>query len=158
MAKVKVLIEGYTSGETGGHSCSTVYLVKDGNLKIIVDPGTLPSQNLLIKKLKKESLKPENIDVWSKCDGNISKSIKLIKSPGHSDDSITLLVKTKKGVIAICGDVFWQEDFPKKDSLANDLKKLKKSRKKVLKLADYLIPGHGKMFKNPRRENESYQI
>jgi len=30
---------------------------------------------------------------------------------------------------------------------ANDLDRLQKSRIKVLELADYIIPGHGKIFK-----------
>ena len=29
MAEVKILVEGYTSGDTGGHSCSTIVLIKD---------------------------------------------------------------------------------------------------------------------------------
>ena len=73
--------------------------------------------------------------------------IRIIKTPGHNYDGITLLVKTEKGIIAICGDVFWKENFPDDDPYASDKEKLKESRKKILKLADYIIPGHGKMFK-----------
>jgi hypothetical protein len=34
MAEVKILIEGYTSGETGGHSCLTVVLLMEKCLKL----------------------------------------------------------------------------------------------------------------------------
>jgi glyoxylase-like metal-dependent hydrolase (beta-lactamase superfamily II) len=78
---------------------------------------------------------------------NFSEDIKIIKTPGHNYDSLTMLVKTTKGIVAICGDVFWKENRPKKDPYATDLKKLDESRKKILKIADYIIPGHGKMFK-----------
>jgi len=33
------------------------------------------------------------------------------------------------------------------DEFATDIEKLKESRKKVLEIADWIIPGHGKMFK-----------
>jgi glyoxylase-like metal-dependent hydrolase (beta-lactamase superfamily II) len=76
-----------------------------------------------------------------------TENIRIIKTPGHNYDSITLLVKTDDGIVAICGDVFWKEDFPKDDPYASDKEKLEESRKKVLEMADYIIPGHGKMFK-----------
>lgn len=76
-----------------------------------------------------------------------SNDIRAIKTSGHNYDGITLLVKTKKGTIAICGDVFWKKNYPENDPYATDLKKLQKSREIVLKSADYIIPGHGDMFK-----------
>jgi glyoxylase-like metal-dependent hydrolase (beta-lactamase superfamily II) len=84
------------------------------------------------------------VDAW---DEQFTKDIKIIKTPGHAYTSITLLVKTEKGIIAIVGDVFWKENFPEKDEYADEPKILKESRKKVLELADYIIPGHGGMFK-----------
>jgi glyoxylase-like metal-dependent hydrolase (beta-lactamase superfamily II) len=59
-------------------------------------------------------------------------------------------VKTDQGKIAICGDVFWKKDYPKTpedDPYADDRKTLKKTRKKVLEMADYIIPGHGRIFR-----------
>ena len=87
-----------------------------------------------------------------------SNNIEIIKTPGHNSDCRTILVKTEKGVIAICEDVFWWRDNEKQkidekslinheDPYATDKEKLKASRKKLLEVADYIIPGHGKMFK-----------
>jgi len=92
--------------------------------------------------------------IWEKDKCNdwkeqFTRDIKIIKTPGHNFDALTLLVKTKKGIIAVCGDVFWKENYPKepKDDLyASDKEKLKESRKKVMEMADFVIPGHGKMF------------
>ena len=84
------------------------------------------------------------VDDWEE---DFSPDIKIIKTPGHSDNSITFLVKTEKGIVAICGDVFWKENFPEKDEYASDIKALEKSRKKVLDLADFIIPGHGNIYK-----------
>ena len=181
MAEVKVLIEGYASSlDTGGHSCSTVALVQDKGLNIIIDPGTLPNQKMLIDKLKKVGLDVDDInivfithshmdhyrnigmfpkakaldywgwwesDVWNEYKNPLTNNIKIIRTPGHSSDGVTLLVETSKGKIAICGDVFWKEDYPKNDPYANNKKKLRESREKVIKMADWIIPGHGKMFK-----------
>lgn len=61
-----------------------------------------------------------------------------------------MFVKTDKGIVAICGDVFWKENFPEDDPYASDKEKLKESRKKVLEIADWVIPGHGKIFKVKR--------
>lgn len=57
------------------------------------------------------------------------------------------MVNTDIGKIAICGDVLWNEDGPLDDPHASDKKELEESRKKILKLANYIIPGHGPMFK-----------
>lgn len=87
-------------------------------------------------------------DLFGKRDNNITENIEIINTPGHSEDSITILVKnTKDGVIAICGDVFFKENHSGVDRHATDREKLEESRKLVLSLANYVIPGHGKMFK-----------
>jgi len=90
--------------------------------------------------------------------GILGPNIEIIKTPGHNSDCRTLLVKTEQGIIAISEDVFWWYDSKEQkldreslikheDSYATDKEKLKESRKKVLELADWVIPGHGKMFK-----------
>jgi glyoxylase-like metal-dependent hydrolase (beta-lactamase superfamily II) len=77
-------------------------------------------------------------------------NIEIVRTPGHSYDGISLLVETSKGILAIVGDVFWKENFPSDDPYANDKKELKQSREKIIELADYVIPGHGKMFKTKK--------
>jgi len=79
----------------------------------------------------------------------ISPNVSIIHTPGHAIEHASLKVKTDKGVIIAAGDVWWFSDMtPKIDKMAWDQKKLEKSRKKILKTADWIIPGHGKMFKN----------
>jgi glyoxylase-like metal-dependent hydrolase (beta-lactamase superfamily II) len=84
--------------------------------------------------------------------------VKIIQTPGHADEHCSLLVETKKGKIVVAADVFWWRDDEEqrtdtenllnhKDDYANDEEELIKSRKKLLEIADYIIPGHGKMFK-----------
>ena len=86
----------------------------------------------------------QTVDDWKE---QFTDDIRIIKTPGHSSDSITLLVKTEQGTIAVCGDVFWKENSSEDDPYASDKEKLKESRGKVLEMADYIIHGHGGMFK-----------
>lgn len=92
--------------------------------------------------------------------GNLPETdIKIIPTPGHAHEHCSLLVPTENsGNIVIAGDVFWWEDGEKqktdrksllghKDPFVKDEEALLESRKKLLKIADYIIPGHGKMFK-----------
>ena len=184
MAEVKVLIPGYTTADSlekgEEKTCATITLVRDKGIVMVVDPGILESQQVLVDALKKESLKVKDVNliclthshidhyrnigmfpdaktlefygIWYKntCDAweeQFTKDIKIIKTPGHDSTSITLLVKTNKGIVAICGDVFWKENQPDKDIYADNPRLLKESRKKVLELADYIIPGHADIFK-----------
>ena len=85
--------------------------------------------------------------------------IKIIKTPGHDMFHCSVLVPTEDfGKIVIAGDIFWWRDNEKqktdKESLINhkdpyvkNEEALINSRKKVLDIADYIIPGRGKMFK-----------
>ena len=50
-------------------------------------------------------------------------------------------------MVAICGDVFWKENYPENDEYASNGEALEESRKKVLALADYIIPGHDDIYK-----------
>lgn len=64
MAEVKVLVEGYTSNDFGEEkTCSTISLIKDGELNIVVDPGVLSDQKILVDGLANQGLSVEDIDV-----------------------------------------------------------------------------------------------
>jgi len=76
-----------------------------------------------------------------------SDNIEIVKTPGHSRDSMSLVVKTEIGIIAIVGDLWWQENYPIFDKVAENNDVLAIERAKMLVLADYVIPGHSGMFK-----------
>jgi len=108
----------------------------------------------------------DNSDIYS-WDGKIEAhdgkipgtDIEIIRTPGHDMFHCSVLVKTNEfGKVIIAGDVFWWEDSQEqktdkeslmkhKDPYMKNKEKLTNSRKKILELADYIIPGHGEMFK-----------
>lgn len=83
--------------------------------------------------------------------------LEIIQTPGHSPEHCSLVVPTREGTYVVAGDVFWwtddeeqKIDVGKEDDAHPaevDMQKLIESRKKILEIADYIIPGHGKMFK-----------
>ena len=84
--------------------------------------------------------------------GENGNFLKIINTPGHSGQDLSVLVRTKKGNVAVVGDLFWS-----KEDWENDLEFLelcvnpemqKRSRDYVRKLKpDFVIPGHGPAFK-----------
>jgi len=86
-------------------------------------------------------------------------NIKIIQTPGHDQFHCSLLVETDDlGKVMVAGDLFWWWDeerqmndqfslLNRQDPYVKDKKAISESRKKILKIADYIIPGHGKMFK-----------
>jgi len=188
-AEVKILVEGFTNAdsvaETGEeHTQPTISLVRDGDLIMVVDPGILESQQILLDALEKENLTVQDVNIvcithshidhyrnigmfpdakileyfglWNKTtvenwSESFTENIQVLHTPGHDYTGISLFVTTADGVVSICGDVFWKENYPQDphgDAYASNPEKLKESRLMVLKMADWIIPGHGGMYKN----------
>ena len=85
-------------------------------------------------------------------------NVKIIETPGHAPEHTALLVETDEGNVVIAGDVFWwmnkweqktdkESLLSLKDPFVKNEDELRESRQKLLELADWIIPGHGKMFK-----------
>ena len=87
-------------------------------------------------------------DVWTDRDAEgfeLSESVKLIRTPGHTMEDITTLVGTHDGVVAFT-HVWWDADGPETDPFAVDAKLLSASRERVLSMADLIVPAHGAPF------------
>ncbi|WP_395297397.1 MBL fold metallo-hydrolase [Kitasatospora hibisci] len=88
-------------------------------------------------------------DQWTSRDAEgyeLSPSLRLIRTPGHSREDITLLAGTATGVTAFVGDLWWRPDGPEEDPVSPDRELLRASRLRVLKAADLIVPGHGPAF------------
>ncbi|MBI3955635.1 MBL fold metallo-hydrolase [Candidatus Gottesmanbacteria bacterium] len=84
----------------------------------------------------------------------IDEYVSVIHTPGHDNRSTSVLVKTVKGVVAITGDLFeYNKDWLTVDSSeawepwSQDKDLQNASRNKIWAVADYIVPGHGDMFK-----------
>jgi len=82
----------------------------------------------------------------------IAKNVKIIETPGHTIDQISLVIKTKEGNVVITGDAIPSKEWTDQNKkpvpdFVYSVDKFIESRRNILSIADYIIPGHGKMFK-----------
>jgi glyoxylase-like metal-dependent hydrolase (beta-lactamase superfamily II) len=75
----------------------------------------------------------------------LSPSVRLIETPGHSPQDITTLVGTPDGVVA-CTHLWWTATVPVEDPYATDPEALHAGRRRVLEVASLVVPGHGPPF------------
>ncbi|MDH2416672.1 MBL fold metallo-hydrolase [Nocardioides sp. CER19] len=89
-------------------------------------------------------------DTWTDrpADGfQLSSSVRLMSTPGHSAQDITTLVDTAEGLV-VCTHLWWHEHGPATDPRAEDQEALDRSRARLLELDPVLIvPGHGAPFR-----------
>lgn len=87
-----------------------------------------------------------DFDIINKGKNIITPNVYIKSTPGHAMDEGSVIVKTEDGIVAIAGDLFFN-DQSERNIFVHDLKDFKRSRTEILKLADFIIPGHGGMFK-----------
>ena len=76
----------------------------------------------------------------------LSPSVRLMTTPGHTAQDITTLVTTGHG-LAACTHLWWSREGPAVDPLAEDQELLERSRARLLALEPAIIvPGHGTPF------------
>jgi glyoxylase-like metal-dependent hydrolase (beta-lactamase superfamily II) len=75
----------------------------------------------------------------------ISPSVRLLRTPGHTAEDISTIASTASGVYA-CTHAWWGADGPAEDPLGADAKALAKSRELLLGIATVIIPGHAAPF------------
>jgi len=93
-----------------------------------------------INGIKTEIVELENLE--------IAKGVTVILTPGHFPYHASVIVETKEGIVAIAGDAILKEEtlnmipYPQ----WNDEEYLQ-SQKKIAEIADWIVPGHGEMFR-----------
>lgn len=98
-------------------------------------------------------------------DGKIpGTDIEIISCPGHDQFHCAVALDTKEyGKVVVAADLFWWLDNAEQlidiqslihleDPYMKDREILKESRKNILNIADYIIPGHGKPFIVPQNQ------
>jgi glyoxylase-like metal-dependent hydrolase (beta-lactamase superfamily II) len=87
-------------------------------------------------------------DLWTSrpADGvELSPSIRLLHTPGHTLQDVTTLIGTADGIVA-CTHLWWSSGGPADDPYAPDRAVLRASRERVLLVASLIVPGHGEPF------------
>jgi glyoxylase-like metal-dependent hydrolase (beta-lactamase superfamily II) len=88
-------------------------------------------------------------DLWVDREGDgfeVSPSVVLTRTPGHTADCLTVLAGTAEGIVALT-HLWWTADGPLEDPRATDPAALHTSRERILTIADLIVPGHGAMFR-----------
>ena len=76
----------------------------------------------------------------------LADDITLIRTPGHTNEDISTVVRTEAGLI-VCTHAWWFEGGPDEDPYAPDQEVLIRSRERILALEPALVvPGHGPAF------------
>jgi glyoxylase-like metal-dependent hydrolase (beta-lactamase superfamily II) len=179
-AELHVLTAGYIR-RPENRVASTVTFVRDGDLRLVVDPGLVVSPDAILGPLADLGVRPEDItdvvfshhhpdhtlnaalfpaarfhdhwatyqrDVWiipEQTDRDLSRSVRLVATPGHTPQDITTLVSTPDGVAALT-HLWWSVAGPREDPYATDPDALHAGRARILDIADLIVPGHGAPF------------
>jgi glyoxylase-like metal-dependent hydrolase (beta-lactamase superfamily II) len=183
-AEVHMLFNGYAdegATPTTSRVASTVALVREGDVRVIIDPGMVPDPTAILEPLASLGESPATItdvifshhhpdhtlnaalfprarfhDYWAIYQGDswedrpaegyeLSPSIRLIETPGHTPQDITTLVGTSDGVVAFT-HLWWSAAGPAEDPLADDMAAIHRNRERVLQVATLIVPGHGAAF------------
>lgn len=86
----------------------------------------------------------------------IDDYVKIVPTPGHTLQDVSVIVKTRnRGIVAITGDLFENETDLEDDNIwkaagSDSVEVQIESRNKILKIANWIVPGHGTMFKVER--------
>lgn len=156
---------------------SSVTMIINGRHKIIVDSGLMGEEELLCKALAELGVKPEEIDcivnthshpdhcgnnhLFSKAkvlttkEGDvIAPGVYVLATPGHSMDSVSVVVEMQMKTIVISGDALptlgnFQKRVP--PALHVDCDLAVASMQRILALADFVVPGHDFPFSISRK-------
>jgi N-acyl homoserine lactone hydrolase len=150
---------------------SSVTLISIGTRRIIVDTGLKGEEEIILEGLARRGLNPEDIDsvinthahqdhtgnnflfsranvLFPKEGDLIAPGVKIIDTPGHSMDSISVVVESQH-VVVLAGDAL--------PTFSNYIKSVPpahhvdrgmacRSMSRILKIADVVIPGHDRPF------------
>jgi glyoxylase-like metal-dependent hydrolase (beta-lactamase superfamily II) len=178
---VDILFEGYL-GRPDERVASTVALVRDDDVAVVVDPGLVPGPDSILGPLDALGVGAGDVtdvvfshhhpdhtlnaalfpqarfhdhwaiyrgDLWTSRDAEgfrISAGVSLIRTPGHTEEDISTLVRTDQGLVVFT-HAWWTADGPDVDPYAFDMSVLRESRARILGLAPAtIVPGHGAPF------------
>ena len=80
----------------------------------------------------------------------IDDSVEVIATPGHTKQDVSVIVRVSGGIVAVVGDLFESADDLEQEELWRSSSEFpeeqERNRRKILAMADYIVPGHGDVF------------
>jgi N-acyl homoserine lactone hydrolase len=172
--KVHLLKSGSILRDEGGKildARSSVTLVIQESKKIVVDTGLFGEEEIILNALARLELRPENIDAVinthshpDHCGNNhiffeseiivpkegeiIAPGLWIMKTPGHSRDSISVVVEASE-IVVVAGDALPTFDNFLKNvppALHVDSNLAVSSMERIISLAEVVVPGHDRPF------------
>jgi glyoxylase-like metal-dependent hydrolase (beta-lactamase superfamily II) len=81
------------------------------------------------------------------CEGRrLSPSVVLMRTPGHTAEDLSTVARTADGTVVFT-HLWWTAEGPADDPYAPDHVVLHDSRRRVLEVADLIVPAHGEPFR-----------
>jgi glyoxylase-like metal-dependent hydrolase (beta-lactamase superfamily II) len=115
-------------------------IFKNAILYVQHSPGEGKGSKWDINDMTVVAIKLDNLE--------IAKDVRIILTPGHVPAHLSVVVKTNQGNVVVAGDAITKKEFLNKIPYPQwDNEKFLESQKKILEIADWIIPGHGGMFK-----------
>ena len=161
---------------------SSVTLISTDTRKIIVDTGLKGEEKIILKGLAERGLNPEDIDsvinththrdhtgnnflfsragIISPKEGDqIAPGVKIIETPGHSTDSISVVVESQN-VVVLAGDALptfsnYIKGVPPAHHVDRGM--ACRSMSRILNIADVVVPGHDRPFSVQDKAYTSFQ-
>jgi glyoxylase-like metal-dependent hydrolase (beta-lactamase superfamily II) len=83
----------------------------------------------------------------SECDGRVlAPSVVLARTPGHTAEDLATIAGTPDGIV-VCTHSWFHAESAVDDEDPDDADQLRESRRRILAIADRIIPGHGPAFR-----------
>ncbi len=127
--------------------------LKPTDITIVINTHRHPDHcgcNFLFKKAKivdsNSITVGDKFTILPQADFSLTENIKIVQTPGHTKNDCSVLVNTRNGRVAIVGDLIWKEGGFEL-AFVEGKKLLRTSQKKILRMADWIVPGHGNIFK-----------
>lgn len=172
--RVSILKHGSILKDNSGRildARSSVALISAEGRRIIVDTGLKGEEKEILGGLSQMGLRPENIDVvinthahpdhtgnnylffdaelLSPKEGDIVASgVRVIETPGHSLDSISVIVESQETVVLVGDALPTLSNYLKMVPPAQHVDRVLacSSMSRILKIADVVVPGHDRPF------------
>lgn len=86
----------------------------------------------------------------------IDENVEIVATPGHTSTCVSLIVRNTSlpnhAPVALAGDLFEREEDIFNENIwlgagSENFKLQRKNRLKIAEMVDYIVPGHGPMFK-----------